>query len=61
MDASLRMTRETVGTGVAQRDAIQNLTEDTTLDVTAARVHGTANSTYDSWTLTLPSVSEAAG
>ena len=61
MDAANKLTGGVVGAGVAQRDAFQDITEATQLGVDAAVVHCTANATYTDWTLTLPSVAEAAG
>jgi len=61
MDAANKLTGGVVGAGVAQRDAFEDLSEATTLTVSAARVHGTVNTANDSWSLTLPPVAEAAG
>jgi len=43
------------------RSRIDFLTEDTTLRVGQEIIFGTASTTYDSWTLTLPPVSQAVG
>jgi hypothetical protein len=61
MEIASRLTRETIGVGVPQRDMIKDINAAYTAKPWDRLIHGTVNTANDSYTLTLPPVSEMAG
>ena len=61
MNSATKLTEQSVLTGKSQRARQLNVSAATSITVGTSLVHATANTATDSYSLTLPNVSEAAG